>query len=259
MDILWPPRTTCLTCDGPLAHLEGPGERELGGEGVGGAHDAGGVLPICWDCWASMPFVPGTVLCYNCSRPIKGGWGLCVECQEGSPFGQVWALGLHQGALRKAIHHLKFGDRQVLGLALGQRLAEMVERPADMLVPIPLHRSRLRERGYNQAALIAEGLALQLAIPVVEEELVRVRSTGHQTHRDRDARWQNLSRAFAVRSEGPQPWMGRDVLVVDDVLTTGATAAAAAEVLLATGARSVDLAVLAVSDKPIRAARTAVW
>lgn len=248
MDLLWPPRTTCLICEGPLAG-EGQADAEAGEE----------VLPVCWDCWAAMPFAPGTVLCYNCSRPLQGGWGLCVECQEGSPFGQVWALGLHQGALRKAIHHLKFGDRQVLGPSLGMRLAEMVERPADLLVPIPLHRSRLRERGYNQAALIAEGLACQLGVPVVEGDLVRVRSTGHQTRRDRRERMRNLAQAFAVRTGALPPWEGRSVLLVDDVLTTGATAAAAAEVLWATGARSVDLAVLAVSDKPVQAARTAGW
>jgi len=243
--ILWPSRTTCLTCEGPLP------------DAPAGSRDQ--AVPICPDCWAVMPFALGTRVCVNCSRPITGGWGLYVECQEPPSFGQVFALGLHRGPLRTAIHHLKFRDRPALGPALGQSLAAMVERLPELIVPIPLHPSRQRERGYNQAALIAEGLSRQLGAPVVAGDLVRLRRTGHQVRRDRDERLRNLERAFGVRPGRAPAWAGRDVLLVDDVLTTGATAAAAADVLRATGARTVNLAVLAVSDKPIPASRVALW
>lgn len=232
MDLLWPPRTTCLLCHGPLP-----------AEGMGSG------LPVCGPCWEGMGFDSAEPRCRNCSRPLAGGQGLCVECAQVPPFGRVWALGLHRGPLREAIHHLKFGGRRRLGLALGLRLAAEIPPVHDLIVPIPLHPSRLRERGYNQAALIGAGIGQALGTAVVERGLVRRRPTGHQAKLDRAERLRNLQDAFGVARMRSLPWAGRRVLLVDDVLTTGATASAAARVLRATGARGVDLAVLAVSDK----------
>ena len=166
-------------------------------------------------------------------------------------YGRVWALGLHRGVLREAVHHVKFSGRQALGEALGRYLAPMVGELPDVVVPIPLHPVRQRERGYNQAECIARGLAAELGVPVAAGDLVRVRATGQQARRDRHARWRNLARAFAVRPGRAPAWVGRHALLVDDVLTTGATASAAADVLWATGARAVNLAVIAVSDRPV--------
>lgn len=241
--ILWPPRSTCLTCDGPLPEAPPP------------LATVAETVPVCDACWAAMPFSPDARLCINCSRPISGGRGICAECVEPPPFGRVWALGLHRGVLREAVHHVKFGGRQALGEALGAYLAANVHEPPEVIIPVPLHPSRHRERGYNQAARIAAGLSRQLGVPVVEGDLLRLRRTGEQTRRDRSERWRNLDGAFGVCRGRIPAWAGRDALLVDDVLTTGATAAAAAAVLRATGARSVNLAVLAVSDKLIPAAR----
>lgn len=243
VSILWPPRSTCLTCDGPLAEPPPP------------LATIAETVPVCDACWAAMLFDPEARLCANCSRPIAGGTGFCAECADPPPFGRVWALGLHRGVLRTAVHHVKFRGRQALGVALGGYLAARVQEPPEVIIPIPLHPSRQRDRGYNQAERIAAGLAAQLGAPVVEGDLVRLRRTGEQTRRDRAERWRNLAGAFGVRRGRIPAWAGRDALLVDDVLTTGATAAAAAAVLWATGARSVNLAVLAVSDKPIPAAR----
>jgi ComF family protein len=121
----------------------------------------------------------------------------------------------------------------------------------DCLVPMPLHSSRLRERGYNQAALIAQGLAAVRGVPVAEGWLLRRRRTDIQHRLDREGRLRNLTDAFAVKA-GSAPWHGRRVLLVDDVLTTGATAAAAAGALYRSGALRVDVAVLAVSTTPVR-------
>lgn len=239
LDLLWPPRTTCLLCDGPLA---------------GEWRDRPEQVPVCMACWCSMAFAAGENRCTNCNRPLVGGRGVCVECASPPPFGRVWAIGQHRAALREAVHHLKFSGRKGLGAPLGRRLAGSIVLAYDLVVPLPLHPSRLRERGYNQAALIAAGLARELGLPVVEGELVRLRPTGHQAKLDREERLRNLQGAFGARRLAV-PWSGRSVLLVDDVLTTGATASAAAEVVRQTGARQVDLAVLAVSDKPIAALR----
>lgn len=231
LDLLWPPRTACLLCE----------------EGLSGAP----VLAVCNTCWQGMGFPPGLPLCTSCHRPVPGDQDLCVECVQGSRFGRAWALGLHTGPLREAIHHLKFNGRDELGVPLGRRLAARVREPYHGVIPIPLHRSRLRERGYNQAALIARGLAQELRLPLWEGALVRSRNTGHQAKLDRSDRLRNLQGAFRA-AQGPAPWVGAAILLVDDVLTTGTTAAAAAEVLRQTGAARVDLAVLAVSATPVR-------
>lgn len=235
MELLWPPRTTCLLCDGPLV------------QSVDG-------LPVCVVCWEAIRFPAGLACCSCCSRPLRRGRGRCTTCADSPPYGRVWALGLHAGPLREAVHHLKFGGRKALGAPLGRRLGGSIPTEHDLVVPLPLHPARQRERGYNQAALIAQGVAAVRSRPLVEGVLVRVRQTGRQAKLDRDERLRNLQGAFGVRGPGSVPWAGRTVLLVDDVLTTGATAAAAATVLRATGALRVDLAVLAVSDKQMEVA-----
>jgi ComF family protein len=230
MDLVWPPRTCCLLCGGLLEKLPGL---------------------ACEECWAAMRFPEGYHGCFHCARPLAEGARVCKHCAAGSPFGYVYALGLHAGPLREAVHHLKFGDREELAVTLGHLLAGRVSACPDCLVPVPLHRARLRERGYNQATLIARAIADELSIPVIDNHLKRLRSTGHQAKLHRAGRMRNLTGAFGV-SRLPAPWEGKSVLVVDDVLTTGATAAAVAGVLRETGAAEINLAVLAVSTTPVK-------
>lgn len=234
LDLLWPPRTQCLLCRSAL-----------------GPYPAGDL--ICGGCWGALGECPAIPCCESCTRPLMGTGligGVCQDCARGSPFGRVYSLGFHDGALREAIHHLKFGGREDLGALLGSRLGEGITGDFDCVVPVPLHRSRLRERGYNQATLIAQGIADALSIEMIDQGLVRVRSTGHQAKLDRQHRMLNLQGAFALAGDRFR-WSGKALLLVDDVLTTGATAAAAATALREGGARSVDLAVLAVSTKPV--------
>lgn len=246
-DLMWPPRTTCLLCQGAL---------EESGQAVPGAAPARSGAPglVCPLCWRGMAFYPGLPRCGACARPVPDPVPLCVDCEESAPFGQVYAIGTLMGPLREAIHHLKFGGREGLAFALGQHLGASYSLPPVCLVPVPLHRSRLRERGYNQAALIARGIAAASGGTVVERGLVRRRSTGHQAKLDRHERLENLQGAFGVDTTNPA-WTGRDVLLVDDVLTTGATAVAVRSQLLDSGARRVDLAVLAVSATPVSGKR----
>ncbi len=236
LDLLWPPRTTCLLCEGALDQ---------------GRSD----LLVCKLCWEAMPFPVNLPLCRQCSRPLKSGWGWCADCADGQPYDQVWALGLHRGALREAVHHLKFGRREELGRPLGERMAPLICRKYDLVIPVPLHPSRLRQRGYNQAGLVAAGIAAELGLPLVDGSLVRLRRTGHQAKLERHARLRNLNGAFHIVQSQAGRLVGRSILLVDDVLTTGATATAAAEAIRRGGAERVDLAVLAVSEKPVRLAR----
>ncbi|NWF70402.1 MAG: ComF family protein [Chloroflexi bacterium] len=151
----------------------------------------------------------------------------------------VAATGLHSDILREAVQGLKYGNVQVLAAALGARLArrlQMQNWTIDMLIPVPLHAARLRERGYNQAQMVCEAAARQLALPCVPEALRRERYTHSQVGLTRAERMRNVVDAF---SADPDRVSQRTIVVVDDVCTTGSTLSACAQALLAAGARMV--------------------
>ena len=149
-------------------------------------------------------------------------------------------------AVASLLRRHKYGLDQSLGRALAEYLdaAPALDADAyDVVIPVPLHRSRLRWRGFNQAALLGAALARRLNCSLDVASLARVRSTPPQTARDRAQRTRNVRDAFAVRR--PSRVAGRRVLLVDDVMTTGATADECARVLRAAGARRIDVLTLA--------------
>lgn len=145
-----------------------------------------------------------------------------------------------EGAMRKAIHQLKYQNLRALAMPLAKMLQEyLIASPldVDILVPVPLHRKRLRERGYNQAGLLAQGLGKLINIPVVDDVLVRRRYTPPQARTANIAeRTQNIADAFACRDSSLR---GRRALLIDDVATSGTTLNACATVLKASGAAEV--------------------
>lgn len=149
------------------------------------------------------------------------------------------------GVLQRAQHALKYGNRPRYGIALGRLMAAClgdVEAP-DAIVPIPLHRARFYERGYNQSAMLANGLGTASDLPVHTDWLARPVATRSQTHLSRADRWANVATAFDVTA--PDPVDGASMLIVDDIITTGSTAVAAAAALKDAGARYVALCALA--------------
>lgn len=201
--------------------------------------------------------------CAACDTPIPGDALFCVTCEpnvvecarvdhleSGLP---VISTGLYEGPLGAAVRTLKFRNRPDLGQPLGLRLAAAVRRArlrdAQVLVPVPLHPLRLAERGYNQSALVARAAADALGLRSGLRVLGRVRVTNEQASLDRRARLENVSAAFAVRA----PMRERRVVVVDDVVTTGATALACAAALESAGAVVVAIAAVARADRtPLR-------
>lgn len=145
-----------------------------------------------------------------------------------------------EGLVRKAVHQLKYGHFKALGSPLGRLLGEYLEaKPvaADVLVPVPLHSRRLRERGYNQSALLAAEVGKRNGVPVVADLLVRVRRTKAQVKTaDAEERQRNMAGAFSCRDAR---LAGKRVLVIDDVCTTGATLNSCAIALREAGAVSV--------------------
>ncbi len=166
--------------------------------------------------------------------------------------GQAWCLYpyRHSGRLHDTLHALKYEGLFPVGVMLGRKLGELVAAAPDLrcridgLVPVPLHRLKHIERTYNQAAEIAEGMASVLGIPVLDRLLVRNRYTESQTGLTAAARRRNLDHAF-LPGRGKCP---ATVLLVDDVVTTGATLTAAASALRSAGAASVFFASVALTE-----------
>lgn len=156
------------------------------------------------------------------------------------------------GRVQRLLHELKYQNDPELGTHLGRAYgnvlrAEPFSRRIDRIIPVPLHPSRLRKRGYNQSEMFARGLSEQLDRPVDVSSLVRLTRTETQTRKGILTRWENMKDVFSVSY--PEPLLHSRVLLVDDVITTGATIEACAEVLLRAGCYSVTIAGIAYADK----------
>jgi ComF family protein len=205
-------------------------------------------VPICEECLASFAKVQGPC-CEVCGLPLPGFGNdvgeirLCPACQQRIyAFERARSFAVYQDAVVKAILLLKFEQIEPLGGWFASRLAEIVKAEgdrlaADVVVPVPLHKTRERERGYNQAALIAEPLAKKLRLPHKAVLLMRTKARPDKQILSLEERWESVRGAFATRP-GSQVDNQR-VLLVDDVLTTGATLDACARALREAGATSV--------------------
>jgi ComF family protein len=198
--------------------------------------------PVCPTCWNSiLPLTPP--LCDLCGDPLPT-WRVvsvplarCARCRRvPRPLDRSRAIGLYEGALRSIVHALKYEGRRSLAKPLGTmmrtRCADVLS-DADLAVPVPLHPSRRRERGFNQA----EDLARHVGLPLVAA-LRRVRRTPPQADLPAGRRHGNVKDAFAAGKDF-QLVLGRIVVLIDDVSTTGATLDACARVLKESGAREV--------------------
>lgn len=211
---LWPGR--CLIC----------GEEDAGG------HD------LCSACRHVLPW--NRSACPRCALPLPLAGSACGHCQRRPPLLIVaHAAFRYETPLDRLLPRLKFHHDLAAGRLLGGLMAEAMtdaERP-DALIPLPLHRTRLRSRGFDQTLELATPLGHALHLPLMDDILIRIRETAPQSRLDAAARRRNLRRAFAVRDGVVLP---THVALVDDVMTTGATLHAAADALLRAGVARVD-------------------
>lgn len=164
---------------------------------------------------------------------LRVGPAGCTRCpRKNDRVDIVGAVTEFEGISREAVHALKYHERHAIASLLGDLMTQLArEVPADIVTHVPLHRSRRRERGYDQSAFLAKRVAKNLDLRN-EQTLVRTRQTAQQALLQRDARRENVAGAF--RASGV--WQGESFLLIDDVMTTGATLGAAAETLRAAGA-----------------------
>jgi len=206
---------------------------------------------FCPTCWELVPRIHPPA-CIQCGTPQPRAIGFgpveqgkCVTCREEEtpPYRRVYAATVYTGAIAEAIKLLKFNDKRLAAKPLGELMREFVELNMDVelytdIVPVPLHKVRLRERGFNQAELLAREVAGEFPNAVVTLDLHRIRPTRVQSRlRDSAERMNNVAGAFAVPRN--VDFQGRTVLLVDDVVTTGGTAAECARALKRAGAKTV--------------------
>lgn len=191
-------------------------------------------------------------ICDKCGRLLRleaHARHYCEQCRRrGYYFNQARSVAIYDGALREYLAELKYRYRPELGEALGQLFVEWMDAHPrygrfDVIIPIPLHRQKLAVRGYNQAELLANPLQRHLGIALKNDIIIRYKLTESQNILDREARFANLHDAFRVLKPGEVA--GARVLLIDDILTTGATVSEAARVLLRAGAAKVDVLTLA--------------
>lgn len=211
LDLLFPPR--CGGCNAPGHWL----------------------CPQCWDkfVWLEPP------LCNQCGIPLEQD-GLCPACAaHPRPYFHIRSAVFFEGPSRQAIHRLKYNGRTAVAgpLALAMYEAWKRERPpAQVVVPVPLHPTRVRERGFDQAVLLAREFSRLVELPTAQSELQRIRATPPQVGLSRSERQQNVEGAFHCPGRALE---GQHVLLVDDVCTTGATLRAAALALREAGVQEI--------------------
>jgi len=210
---------------------------------------------ICPKCWKSLEFIV-LPFCDNCAEPLDiSGVSeeiyTCGKCQQTPPrFSQTRALFKYNGLARHLILGLKHGNATHLASNLSSKAClhhSNYIQDADIIIPVPLHWSRLLKRGYNQASLLAKYIARNCQIPLQTNILLRNRRTASQGNYGKKARLRNVQSAFTLSDKEKNSIANKTVLLVDDVMASGATLNECSKVLLTANAKKVKVLVIAKS------------
>jgi ComF family protein len=211
-------------------------------------------VPVCADCLSSPAPIAAEYYCVTCRTPFQNRFplddhGVCRLCRSGARgFDAAYCFGAYEGTLRQLIHLFKYKRMKPLAKELSAQLARALPRDQrfDIVVPMPLHWRRHWQRGFNQSELLARATARRSGIRMVNA-VRRTRATATQAGLSNAKRRENVAGAFRVKNR--RLVEGRRILLIDDVMTTGATASACALALKRAGAKSVSLLALARVDR----------
>ncbi len=211
---------------------------------------------LCQSCWPDAHFIAGAV-CDACGVPIKGEAeeeDLCEICHAAPP---AWkkgrAVGLYEGPLRRMTMALKHGDRQDIAKHMARWMVgsgDSLISPETTIIPVPLHWTRMIRRRFNQSVLIANAIASERAVRHIPDGLQRIRATKPQKDMTREERFENQRGALRPHPKRVDQIKGKPILLIDDVMTTGATLSACAEACFDAGAASVNVLVFARVARP---------
>lgn len=211
---------------------------------------ASSLEPLCTFC-ASRIAVHPRPYCAICGRTMRDPGPLCRDCAASRPaYAIARSACAYDDTLKELVHHFKYNNlRSLSGRFVGLMADFMRDEPsllcgADIITFVPLHRSRLIERGFNQSKMLAAGIASRSALGLIDA-LEKHRATKHQNELSREKRLGNLKGAFRIRASARAAIEGRAVLLIDDVMTTGATLDECARTLLDAGASEVRCLTLA--------------
>lgn len=199
--------------------------------------------PLCIKCWGEIKKYDGPA-CKICGMPSNSEYTItCGSCQKTPPaYTKIIYYGLYKDNFKKAIHLFKFQGIKRLAKPLGRLLMQLPIPKVDYIIPVPLHVKRLREREFNQTALLGNVLSKELEIKLLLNGLVKIKETSPQTSLNREERIKAVKNAFAFNGDSIG---GCDILLVDDVITSGATVGECSKVLKKAGAKSVTVIALA--------------
>ncbi len=200
---------------------------------------------ICNDCYSRTRLI-APPYCERCGRPLPSpDIKVCHTCiTEQHPCSYIRGASPYDGITENLIILLKYNGKRGTAKTLGKLMTRVISKEdtytnCEIIVPVPLHRTRKRERGYNQAELLGEKLSAELNLPLISNALIRMRATPSQTKLPSEKRQKNVKDAFAVNKRTAELIKDKTVLLVDDVMTTGATLNECARTLLKGGVKEV--------------------
>jgi ComF family protein len=212
LDFIYPP--VCISCNTPLPD---------------------GSQKICRSCWGAIPALTKDHSLYQETR----GKLLAEGCIDDLISCYVFE---REGPFQHIAHALKYQEYKSFGVELGKQIGGLVRDwnvETDIIVPVPLHRIKHRERGYNQSEFIAQGIASIIGKPIIVDAVRRTRHTQTQTKLNLEKRYENMKDAFKTLPGASKKFYGKTCLLVDDVITSGATTNSCAREILAAGAKSI--------------------
>ncbi len=233
-DLLYPP--LCILC---RMHLPRTGNRSI----------------LCTRCESTIE-LNKPPFCQKCSHPILDHpeTSFCRRCKKSTfAFDEAWGVCLYNEAMRRLLHLFKYGQKTSLRHPFTQlfhifvRTHHLDLTRYEMIVPVPLHPTRMRERGYNQSQLLAEMVSVNYHIPLCLNNLARRRPTAYQAALGRKERWTNIQGAFKINT--PVEFFGKSVLIIDDLMTTGATLSEVSTLLKMAGVKRIGALTLAIANE----------